>query len=306
MNSYAQDFTLECELFITGSNSNLLSGEMATLLSGRYIEFEIFPFSLFEFTTFKNLQVNKENFLAYLQSGGFPELLHLNSDELKRSYSESLRNTVILRDIVGRHKIKDLVLLEEIFKFLVVNIGNLTSFSSIVNYFKSKQKRTNYETVSTYVSYLLDTFLIHRAERYNIRGKQILGGSYKYYLLSTQKVIDREFGNLLQINDNHEKIVISLIPSIRFSHLNRSNLSEVIKHTLPLFFHLKHLLRMLHGQIIRFGAVFINPDKFPRLLIGCNDLPVPHTQGTISLMIPPDMALPACVSIECWFQRLTR
>lgn len=290
VNSYSQDFTQEFELFITGSNSNLLSGELATLLSGRYIEFEILPFSFFEFTGIKNLPAKKESFLTYLQTGGLPEMFHFNSEELNRNYSESLKNTVILRDIVGRHKIKDLQLLEDLFKFLAVNIGNLTSISSIVDYFKSKQKKTNYETISTYIGYLKDTFIFHRAERYNLRGKQTLGGECKYYLndlafknflfgfypsdigynlenyvftqlkrmgykvsvgilnnleidfvaqksektiyvqvcylLSSQKVIDREFGNLLIIKDNHEKFVVSL-DDLEFSNY------EGIKHLHP-------------------------------------------------------------------------
>ncbi len=290
VNSYSQDFTQDFELFITGSNSNLLSGELATLLSGRYIEFEILPFSFFEFAGIKALPVNKENFLTYLQTGGLPEMFHFDSEELNRNYSESLKNTIVLRDIVGRHKIKDLQLLEDIFKFLAVNIGNLTSISSIVNYFKSRHKKTNYETISTYIGYLKDTFIFHRAERYNLRGKQTLGGEYKYYLndlafknflfgfypsdigynlenyvyiqlkrmgykisvgvlnnleidfvaqksdktiyvqvcylLSSQKVIEREFGNLLLIKDNHEKYVVSL-DDLKFSNY------EGIKHIKP-------------------------------------------------------------------------
>ncbi|NOY94892.1 MAG: ATP-binding protein [Chlorobi bacterium] len=291
VNSYSQDFTGEFELFITGSNSNLLSGELATLLSGRYIEFEIFPFNFFEFAGIKNIYTHlQENFLTFLQTGGLPEMFHLNSEELKRNYSESLKDTVVLRDIVGRHRIKDLPLLEDLFKFLAVNIGNFTSFSSIINYFKNRQKKTNYETISTYVGYLKNTFIIHQAGRYNLRGKQTLGGEYKYYLndlafknflfgfypsdigynlenyvftqlkrmgykvsvgilnnleidfvaqksektiylqvcylLSSQKVIDREFGNLLLIKDNHEKFVISL-DDIKFSNY------EGIKHLHP-------------------------------------------------------------------------
>jgi predicted AAA+ superfamily ATPase len=201
-------------------------------------------------------------------------MFNFEQEELQRHYIESLRNTIVLRDIVGRNNIKDLSLLEDIFKFLSANVGNLTSFSSIINYFKSRQKKTNYETISSYVGFLKDTFIIHQAERYNLRGKQILGGDCKYYLndlafknyllgyypsdigynlenyifmqlkrmgynvsvgilnnleidfvaqkpektiyvqvcyiLSEQKTIEREFGNLLLIKDNHQKIVISL------------------------------------------------------------------------------------------------
>ena len=273
-NSYSQDFSYEYEVFISGSNSNLLSGELASMLSGRYVEFEIFSFSFFEFADFKNIAIVKESFFQYIQSGGLPEFFNFEQEELRRHYIESLRNTIVLRDIVGRHNIKDLSLLEDIFKFLSANIGNLTSFSSLINYFKNQQKKTNYETISSYVGFLKDTYIIHQAERYNLRGKQFLGGECKYYLndlsfknyllgtfpsdignilenyiymqlkrmgfkvsvgifndveidfvaqkpektmyvqvcyiLNEAKTIEREFGNLLLIKDNHEKIVISL------------------------------------------------------------------------------------------------
>ncbi|RLD51750.1 MAG: ATP-binding protein [Bacteroidetes bacterium] len=191
VNSNSQDFTEEYELFISGSNSNLLSGELATLLSGRYIEFEIFPFDLFEFADYKSLNINRDTFLQYLQNGGLPELFNFEQTETKHNYIASLKNTIILRDIVSRYKVKDVDLLENILKFLFINIGNLTSFTSIVKYFKSKQKKTNYETISTYVNYLKNTFIIHECERYNLRGKQVLGGERKYFLN------DLAFKNLL-------------------------------------------------------------------------------------------------------------
>lgn len=290
VNSYSQDFASDYELFITGSNSNLLSGELATLLSGRYIEFGILPFSLVEFADYKNKEVNKELFVNYLKTGGLPELLNFDNEEIQRHYVEDLKNTIVLRDIVQRNQVKDLALLEDIFKFIIVNIGNPTSLSGIVRYFKSKQKKTNYETLSTYVGYLLDTYVVHEAGRYNIRGKQVLGGVRKYYLndlafknfifgyypsdigynlenyvflqlkrmgykisvgvlvdkeidfvaeklgktiyvqvaylLNSPKTIEREFGNLLSIKDNHEKIVITM-DDVKFSDY------EGIKHIHP-------------------------------------------------------------------------
>lgn len=280
VNSYSQDFTREYELFLTGSNSRLLSGELATLLSGRYVEFEIFPFSYFEKADFSRQKSTRESFINYIKTGGLPELFNISNDESQRYYVDSLKNTIILRDIVERHNIKDPTLLEDIFKFMVVNIGNLTSISSIIKYFKSRQKKTNYETLSSYSGYITDTFIMHKADRFNLRGKQILGGECKYYLndlafknylfgfspsdigynlenyvfnqlrrlgymvnvgvmnnfeidfvakrpektlyvqvcylLSSPEVIEREFGNLLRIKDNHEKIVISL-DEVKFS-----------------------------------------------------------------------------------------
>ena len=296
VNSYAQDFTGKYEIFITGSNTRLLSGELASLLSGRYVQFEIYPFDFEEFVNYKNRKADKESFLSYLQTGGLPEMFHFNEEEIQRHYIQSLKNTIILRDIVQRNTIKDIGLLDDIFKFIAVNTGNLTSLNRIVKYFKNMQKKTNYETLSTYFSLLKDTYIVHEAERYELRGRKVLGGVRKYYLndlafknylfgiypsdignnlenyvyiqlrrlgykvsvgvlgnneidfvaekaekniyvqvaymMTDPKTIEKEFGNLLKIKDNHEKIVISM-DEIRFSdykgiiHLRPWELNEM-------------------------------------------------------------------------------
>jgi predicted AAA+ superfamily ATPase len=280
VNSYSQDFTAEYEIFVTGSNSTLLSGELSTLLSGRYVEFEIFPFSLIEFAGYFNREVNKDLFLDYLKMGGLPEMLTFTDEEIRTHYVDDLKNTIILRDIVRRKQVKDIKLFEDIFKFITLNIGNLTSLLAIVKFFKSKQISTNYETLSTYVGHLLETFVVHEVQRYDVRGKQALGGVNKYYLndlayknyifgfyptdlgyhlenfvflhlkragyrisvgvlnqqeidfiaekvdkkvylqvawqVNSPETIHREFGNLLAIRDNYEKIVISM-DDVKFS-----------------------------------------------------------------------------------------
>lgn len=109
VNSHSQDFAEPSELFISGSNSNLLSGELATLLSGRYIEFEILPFSYNEYCGITHQEVESTSYKNYLQSGALPELFNLPNDEMKRNYIASIKDTVMLRDIVGRHKIKVII-----------------------------------------------------------------------------------------------------------------------------------------------------------------------------------------------------
>lgn len=290
VNSYAQDFTDEVEIFITGSNSELLSGELATLLSGRYVQFEVMPFSLQEVASVKNGEINTAFFMDYLKTGGLPELLHLEDEEIKKHYVADLRNTIVLRDIMQRNTIKDLALLEDLFRFVSTNMGSLTSVTGIIDYFKNRKKKTNYETISTYLKYLTETFVVHEAERYNLRGKQTLSGNKKYYLndtafknlifgfyptdvshqlenyvymqlkrmgyhvfvgvlhkkeidfvaikneetlyvqvalqLTDEKTIAREFGNLLAIKDNHEKVVVSM-DETKFSNF------EGIRHLWP-------------------------------------------------------------------------
>jgi predicted AAA+ superfamily ATPase len=181
VNSYAQDFSEEYEVFISGSNSKMLSGELATLLSGRYVSFEIQPFSFVEFVGVTNLPLNKDSFLKYLQGGGLPELFMLPNEETKRHYVSSIKDTVLLRDIIQRHAIKDPTLLEDLFVYIVNNASNLLSVNNIANYLKSKGRRTTYDTVANYIGYIEDAFLVHRAVRYDIRGKETLGGSAKFY-----------------------------------------------------------------------------------------------------------------------------
>jgi predicted AAA+ superfamily ATPase len=182
VNSHSQDFAEPCELFISGSNSKLLSGELATLLSGRYIEFEVFPYSYTEFCGVTQQEKGSESYKEFLQSGALPELFNLSGDEMKQNYVSSIKDTVMLRDIVSRYNIKDVKLLDDLFVYLVNTASGLISITNIINYFASKKRKTNYETLSSYITYLESSFLVHRAERYNIKGKNTISGNCKYYM----------------------------------------------------------------------------------------------------------------------------
>jgi predicted AAA+ superfamily ATPase len=182
VNSCSQDFVDEYEIFISGSNSKMLSGELATLLSGRYVNFEIFPFSFSEYLGILKRECTKQNFIEYMESSGLPELFNLQSDELRRNYVSAIKDTVFLRDIIQRYSIKEPKLLEDIFVFLVNNAANLVSITNIVNYFKNLGRKTTYDTVSTYIGYMEDAFLVHKSERYDIRGKNTISGNAKYYI----------------------------------------------------------------------------------------------------------------------------
>lgn len=181
VNSYSQDFTEDYELYISGSNSKMFSGELATLLSGRYVSFEIFPFSFVEYANITHQEINRQTYISYMESGGLPELFVLPDEETKRHYTASVKDTVLLRGIIQRYAIKDPKLLEDIFVYLVNNASNLLSVNNIANYFKSKGRKTTYDTVANYINYIEDTFLIHKAERYDIKGKETISGNCKYY-----------------------------------------------------------------------------------------------------------------------------
>ena len=161
VNSYSQDYITEYEVFISGSNSKMLSGELATLLSGRYIEFNIYPFSYTEYTELTQSEQGKESYLNYMNTGGLPELFSLpDKQEIRRNYMSSMKDSILLKDIIQRYKIRDPKLLDDIFSFLVNNASNLISVNSIVNWFKGKKRNTSYDAVASYIGYIEEAFLI--------------------------------------------------------------------------------------------------------------------------------------------------
>lgn len=180
--SLAQDYVDAYEVFITGSNAHLLSSELATYISGRQITFEIYPFSYTEFCAYFKKPKTKETYLSYLKIGGLPELYTMQDEEVKTHYVQSLKNTILLKDIITRHQIKNVQLLEQLFLFLADNFGNLFSLNSIVKYLKGQGLHLNVETVGNYIHYLLETYVIHDVSRYEVKGKRLLEGSKKYYL----------------------------------------------------------------------------------------------------------------------------
>jgi len=182
VNSYSQDFSESYDLFISGSNSKMLSGELATLLSGRFVCFEVFPFSYSEYLGITDQQRGGESYMSYMRSGGLPELFMLPTQEIKRNYLSAIKDTILLRDIIQRNNIRDTKLLEDIFVFLVNNASNLISIPNIVNYFKGRNRKTSYDVVSNYIGYIEDAFLIHRCNRYDIKGKDTLSGNAKFYI----------------------------------------------------------------------------------------------------------------------------
>ncbi len=171
------------EIFLSGSNAHLLSSELSTLLSGRYIEFHIHPFSFSEFSEYFSLPLTQESFLKYIKEGGFPTVYSLQANpQLQKEWIQTLINTIFLKDITARYHIKDVHLLEEIFAFLVSNIGNITSLSSIIKTLKSKNITTNLNTLHQYITYLKNTFLVYEAPLFDLEGKRVFDRERKFYI----------------------------------------------------------------------------------------------------------------------------
>ena len=171
------------DVYITGSNAYLLSGELATLLSGRFIEIKMLPLSFKEYlSAFTENQARATQFRRFIQFGSFPYVLWLEEDQDIQAYLEGIYTTVILKDVLTRKKIADPDMLQRVVKFLADNIGSPISATSIANTLTSHQRKVSFHTVENYLAALMDSFIFYRVQRYDIKGKQHLSTGAKYYL----------------------------------------------------------------------------------------------------------------------------
>lgn len=271
------------EIFCTGSNASLLSGELATLLSGRYVEFHISGLSYPEFLRFEQIEDSNESLTRYIKYGSLPYLRNLpNEEPVIYEYLRSVYNTILYKDIVSRFRIRNTFLLENLLRFLMDNVGNIFSAKKISDYLKSQQINLSPKVIIDYIKHIEDAFLLYGVKRMGISGKKIFevgekyyfedlgirhaiggyrlddlgkilenlvfkhlqrnyyeifigtlgeleidfvgrkGGSMIYiqvvYRIDNPKTHKREFGNLLKINDNHRKIVVSMDDYIEGSY----------------------------------------------------------------------------------------
>ena len=262
------------DIYITGSNARMLSGELATFLSGRYVEFKVYSLSYPEFLHFHKLEDDDKSFDLYARFGGLPYLINLQlNEEVAGEYLKSIYSTIVFRDVVSRYNLRNTIFLERLVRFLAENTGSLFSAKNISDYLKSQHTSVSVTQIQNYVEYLANAFLIHRVDRYDLVGKRIFEIGEKYYFenlgirnivvgyrisdrakilenivynhllyqgyqvnvgvrgsseidfvcekgseklyvqvtlaLNDEKTIEREFGNLLKIQDNYPKIVVT-------------------------------------------------------------------------------------------------
>lgn len=178
---------IDCDIYITGSNAKLLSGELATYLAGRYVEFVIYPFSFAEFTELYRTifpdTTSQNAFTRYLIAGGMPYLSNLRYEEQPcRQYLQDLYNSVVLKDIVKRNHIRDVDMLERIIAYITANVGTTFSATAVSKYLKSENRSVAPETILNYIKACEDAFLFYRVRRQDLQGKKILSVHEKYYI----------------------------------------------------------------------------------------------------------------------------
>lgn len=170
------------DIYITGSNAFLLSSDLATLFTGRTFEIEVYPFSFGEFMQYYELTDRYAAFTRYIQEGGMSGSYLYKTPEAKYDYISDVFNTLIVRDIQRKYKIRNMPLMERLCDFLIDNISNLTSTRSVAAVFTSEQVKTNDRTISAYIKYLCNAFAFYKVRRYDIQGKRYLASNDKYYL----------------------------------------------------------------------------------------------------------------------------
>ncbi len=188
INSLNVDF--DVDIYITGSNAYLLSSELATLLSGRYIEIKMYPLSFKEFLKFNNYDESnlEDKFNEYLKYGGLPAITQIkDKNNLIMSYLNDIYNTIVKKDIIERNNIKDIALLENIVKYISSNIGSSISANRISDYLNSNKvlEKTNHQTIDNYLKMLENAFIVYKADRSDIRSKALLKTLGKYYIADT-------------------------------------------------------------------------------------------------------------------------
>ena len=177
--------TLNVSIFITGSNSDLLSGELATYLSGRYVSFKLYPFNFKEVCELKNIDaLNYENvFKDYIVWGGMPQRFRFDEEKQIRTYLSDVYDSIVMKDIVKRFNINDIDLFNRIVEYIMTTPSQTFSVDNLVKYFKDVDNRNvAKDTIYNYLEYMCRAFLINKVDRYDVRGKRILNGKYKYYL----------------------------------------------------------------------------------------------------------------------------
>ncbi len=209
INSYRVDF--DCDIYITGSNSELLSGELATLISGRYFQINIYPFSFSEFIQYKkeieNIDVSNLNelFGEYVKFGGMPPIQQIDKQD-KYSYLDDIYGTLQLKDIITRHNIRNSDMLSRILDYVIMNLGKNFSATNIAKYMKHDGRKISKDTILDYLLYSKNACFIHQVQREDIKGKKVLLHNEKYYLVD-HGFYQAKYGGIENIGSILENIV---------------------------------------------------------------------------------------------------
>lgn len=273
---------LDCDIYVTGSNAKLLSGELATYLGGRYVEFVIYPFSFAEFMQLYRTQAEEatdaECFQKYLELGGMPYLGNLKYSEAPCFlYLEDLYRSVVLKDVVERNAVRDVDLLEKIMAYVISNVGMTFSAHSISKYFKSENRAVAPETVLNYIKYCVNSFLFYQVRREDLQGRQILATNEKYYM-ADHGIREAVFGgNSRDINQVLENIVFMELLRRRYQvTVGKEGEREVDfvcrRKDVKIYVQVSYLLAAKETVEREFGVLEDIRDNFPKYVVTMDEI----------------------------------
>jgi len=272
INSFRVDF--DADIYITGSNAGLLSGELATLLSGRYVQFVIYPLSYKEF-----LQLNEDKgFMDYLKYGGMPFISNIiSNNEAVTQYLEDVYNSVVLKDVVKRNNIRDVDLLDRIITFVLANISQTFSATSISKYFKSEQRSVSTDTVLNYIRACEDAYMFYKLKRQNIKGKKILEVSEKYFVADhglREAVYGKHMEDIGMILENI--ICLELLRrgySVTVGTIDGEEIDFIgVKNNEPIYIQVAYLMPDKKTQIREFGNLNKIGDNYPKYVVTMDEV----------------------------------
>lgn len=286
VDSLSQNYQEPAEVVITGSNANLLSGELATYLGGRYVTLTIYPFGYEEYVGVIGKTRSKATLIQYLHEGGLPELYALPNAETKFNYIQSLLDSIVLRDIVQRNHIRDIDLLKKVIYFATDSVGSLLSISSIVKALAQKGYATNPETLGNYLHFCQNAFYLHECSRYDIRGKQILTGEKKYYLndLAFERMAHSGF-ELRTHRLLENAVYLSLLRQGYRVYVGRIGDKEIDfiaeKQKEKLYVQVAYLLPEKKVVEREFGNLLLIKDNYPKWVVSLDEVPIGSIEGVL-------------------------
>lgn len=270
----------DCDIYITGSNSMLISGELATLLAGRYVEFEIQSFTFSEFIElFRSSALDRDKlFDKFLQLGGMPFIKYFNLEEdSSMKYLNDVYNTVLLKDVLEYNNIRDVDIFQRILLYVIENVGHTFSASSIKNYFKSENRKVSLDTILNYLEFCRRAFIIKKVPRYDALGKKILKVDEKYYLNDHGFRQAKGFSNIKDIERTLENIVyIELISrgyEVKIGRVKDREIDFIARKGEELsYYQVSYLMGDEKVREREFGVYTEISDNYPKYVISMDQL----------------------------------
>ena len=268
----------DTDIYITGSNAKLLSGELATYLAGRYIEIKIYPFSYIEILDLFPTKNKQEIFQIYLVRGGMPFLYQFPIDDRSAmQYLNDIYDSIILKDIATRNKVRDIELLKRMIQFFIANIGNTFSASNISKYLKSELRSVSTETIYNYIEYCKTACFLHLVQREDLLGKKILQFQEKIYI-ADHGIREAVYGNNMRdINQTLENIVYMELLSRGYDVRIGKNLNNEVDFVAEegnsrIYVQVSYLLASDETMEREFSVLESIPDNYPKYVVTMDEI----------------------------------